>query len=257
MFTKGNQGGWTFVNWGWQAGGEFERQVDGKWEAAFDEQPIVEAMQFIKDLRWEHDVLQDELLLDAGQSFPLAATHQCGMAMYTPEWFDIVVTQHGGKLEDLGMTVLPAGPAGHVNQMGGVYSVINASASPEVQEAAFQWITWNSFDLAAMENEMKNRQETGALVGLPSIPKYKAGSATYEQEQALITKYRNVPEYATYVQEAGQYVRPEPPVATQDLYATLDTVIQTVLTDQNADPQALLTQAASEFQTKYLDPANQ
>jgi WD40 repeat protein/ABC-type glycerol-3-phosphate transport system substrate-binding protein len=256
IFTQSNQGGWTFINWGWQAGGEFERYEDGQWKAVFDEQPVVDALQFIKDLRWKHDVLQDALLLDAGQSFPLAATHQCGMAIYAPEWFDIIVNQYDGDLDDLGMTILPQGPGGRANLMGGVYHVIVAPAAqtaPEVREAAFNWIAWSVFDFEALENMLKLRRETGALVGLPWIPKFKPESETGRREQELIDEYRNVPYYQTYVEEAGKYVRPGPPVATNDLYAILDTVIQTVLTDENADPQALLTQAVEEFQAQHLD----
>ena len=86
---------------------------------------------------------------------------------------------------------------------------------------------------------------------------YKPGSRTAQQEQELVDKYRNVPYFKTYVEEAGQYARPEPPIATQELYAALDGIIQTVLTDKNADPQALLTQAAQEFQAKYLGAAGE
>ncbi len=243
------------MNWGWQAGGEFERYEDGQWKAVFDEQPIVDALQFIQDLRWEHDVLQDALLLDAGKSFALAATHQCGMAIYAPEWFDNV-TKHerfDGNLDDLGMTILPQGPGGYANLIGGSYHVINAQAEPEVVEAAFDWIAWSVFDFEAIENTLKLRRASGALVGLPWMPKFKPESETRRRERELIGEYSNVPYYKIYVEQAGNYARPEPPVASQDLYAILDEVIQAVLTDENADPQALLTQAAQEFQTQYLD----
>jgi hypothetical protein len=42
----------------------------------------------------------------------------------------------------------------------------------------------------------------------------------------------------------------EPKVKTQEVYALLDTVVQTVLTDQNADIDALLAQVQSDAQTK-------
>lgn len=253
IFTTSNQGGWTFVNWGWQAGGEFERYEDGKWKAVFDEQPVVDALEFIKDLRWEHDVLQDEPFLNAGASFSLAATHQCGMAMYVPEWFDIIVSQCDGKLDDLGMTILPEGPGGHANLMGGTYLAISADASPEVREAAFEWIAWSDFDFEALEIRTKLRRETGALIGLPIVPKFRSGSEMDRRERDLLDEYRNVPYYQTYTEEVGKYIRPEPPIATQDLYATLDTMIQTVLTDVSANPQTLLDGAAQEFQIRHLD----
>ena len=39
---------------------------------------------------------------------------------------------------------------------------------------------------------------------------------------------------------------PEPPSHAQEMYAILDTVVQTVLTDKDADVAALLTQADAD-----------
>ena len=44
---------------------------------------------------------------------------------------------------------------------------------------------------------------------------------------------------------------PEPRVATQDVYALLDTVVQSVLTDENADIAALLADAQSQADALY------
>ncbi len=41
---------------------------------------------------------------------------------------------------------------------------------------------------------------------------------------------------------------PEPSHHTQEMYAILDTVVQAVLTDENADIDALLTDAQSQVQ---------
>ena len=49
--TKNNQGGWMFMNIAWGFGADFEKQVDGKWTAAFDSQEAADALQFIKDLK--------------------------------------------------------------------------------------------------------------------------------------------------------------------------------------------------------------
>jgi ABC-type glycerol-3-phosphate transport system substrate-binding protein len=257
MLSKSNQGGWTFVNLGWQAGGEFERRVGDKWQAAFAEPPIVAAMQFVKDLRWKHNVLSTELLLDGGATFPMLAKHECGMAIYPPEWFEYVL-QTGGTLEDLGLTGLPAGPGGRANLMGGSYRAINSRAKPAAQQAAMEWIIWQSFSLDALELEITTPARAGVRVpwsiAIRSLM-YKPDSEQARKERELLDKYRNVPYFKTYVEQVGQYARPEPFVAPQELYAALDGVIQAVLKDEKADPQALLTQAAQDFQTKYLDAA--
>ena len=43
-----------------------------------------------------------------------------------------------------------------------------------------------------------------------------------------------------------QSVVPEPAAATQEMYAVLDSVVQAVLTDENADIEALLAEANTE-----------
>ena len=48
-------------------------------------------------------------------------------------------------------------------------------------------------------------------------------------------------------------IRLEEPFYCQELYAILDGVIQTVITDPQADPQLLLDQAVDQFQREYLD----
>ena len=40
------------------------------------------------------------------------------------------------------------------------------------------------------------------------------------------------------------------------MYKILDSCVQAVLTDENADPQALLDKAVEDFQRDYLDTYN-
>ena len=55
--TTDNAGGWFFTNIAWSYGTEFMKQrEDGSWEATFDTPETVEALQFIKDLKWKHNV---------------------------------------------------------------------------------------------------------------------------------------------------------------------------------------------------------
>ncbi len=74
-----------------------------------------------------------------------------------------------------------------------------------------------------------------------------------QRERALLSKFRDFPYYKTYLEQAAQTARPEPPIDTQEMYAALDRAILGVLKDKDADPQALLTAAAQEFQANFLD----
>lgn len=65
----------------------------------------------------------------------------------------------------------------------------------------------------------------------------------------LANKYQNVPaqNYLPFV-NAGLKLRAEPRNQTQKMYAQLDTVMQAILTNANANPQQLLDDAAKQFQ---------
>lgn len=252
MFTRQNQGGWTFLNWGWQAGGDFERQEGGRWKATFDEPPVVAALQFIKDLHWKHDVLQDQLELDGSQINPMIMDHKCGMA--------IAVADDLGALDDgtdnLRLSLLPAGPGGRASVMGGGYMAINTKAAPEVRQAAWEWIRWYGYSGESVDITIANAGEQWQGQNSTRHLLFKPNSESAREQRERLNLHHNLPFFRSYVEAAAQYARPEPPIATQDLYRTLDGVIMAVLTDENADPQALLMEAAQEFQTQYLDPAS-
>ena len=251
ILTQHNQGGWNFVNWGWQAGGDFEQQTGGKWKAVFDEAPVVEAMTFIQQLRWKHNVLQDDLVLDAGGLIEKLPKHECGMAFIAADWFQGITTD--SNLDDFGLTKLPTGPGGDANLMGGAYNIVKAGLTPEETQAAFEWITWYSFNLEALETDLRSQVGRNHWTFLNRSLMYKPNSQLSIQERELLDKYRGLPYYRDYVEAAGKYARIEPPIAVQELYATLDKVLWEVLTDENADPQTLLTEAAQKFQAEYLD----
>lgn len=251
ILTQHNQGGWNFVNWGWQAGGTFEQQVAGKWETAMAEAPVVEAMTFMQQLRWQHDVLQKDLALDAGGLIERLPRHECGMALIAPDWFQAIAVDD--NLDDFGLTKLPTGPNGDANLMGGAFNIIKAGLSPEEQQAAFEWITWYGFSLEALENDLRSQEGINHWTFVNRSLMYKPGSQLGNQERELLDKYRGLPYYKDYVEAAGKYARLEPPIAVQELYAALDKVLWEVLNNENADPQTLLTQAAEKFQADYLD----
>jgi hypothetical protein len=65
----------------------------------------------------------------------------------------------------------------------------------------------------------------------------------------LNKKYANVPlQNYTPFTSSTVALRAEPRNQTQKMYATLDPVMQAILTNPSADPQTLLNQAAQQFQ---------
>ena len=86
-------------------------------------------------------------------------------------------------------------------------------------------------------------------VGTPELPIFS--QQQYQQYQDWIKSYVNVPldQMTTFTSNVfGAKLVNEPAVATQDVYKSLDPVVQAVLTDKNANIQSLLQQANQQAQ---------
>jgi hypothetical protein len=85
---------------------------------------------------------------------------------------------------------------------------------------------------------------------VPALPIFD--KATYDESQTWIKDYINVPtaQMTSFTSKIfEQPIVTEPTAHTQDLYAALDPVVQAVLTDKNADIDALLDAANKQIQT--------
>jgi len=247
--------GWHFLNWVWQAGGDFERRVDGKWKAVFNEPEAVEALQFVKDLNWKYKVVQANVLATNDDMFELFAAEKIAMAIFTPEYLLYIVDKLGYPIENIGIALLPAGPAGRVNQMGGGYMIIPSYTPPERARLALDAML-QEYDPVLIERRVALQREQGRLVGLPALPVFHG--PYQEKIAAIMDKYRNVAAYPGLMEEAVKYVRAEPPFYSNQLYhEILSPIVQEVLTNADANPKALLDKGAARFQERFLDKVNE
>ncbi len=243
--------GWHFLNWVWQAGGDFEQEINGKWTAVFDSPEAIAALQFVKDLRWKYDVLQQDLLASNDDLFEQFAAERIAMALFTPEYLMYLVEKLGYPIENIGIALLPAGPAGRANQMGGAYSIINPNIAPEKAQMAFNLIVFD-YELDTIELKCRTQAEQGRIVGHPVLPVF---SEEYQSKiDIIVDKYRTVPAMPELMREASKHLHSEPSYFAQQLYDEfLSIAVQAVLTDRNADPATLLRKAARDFQKRFLD----
>ncbi len=250
--------GWHFLNWVWQAGGDFEKKIDGKWTAVFDSQEAINALQFIKDLRWRHDVLQSNLLCNNDDLFELFTSERIAMALFTPEYLKYLVEKFNFPLEKIGICLLPAGPGGRANQMGGGYGIINPNIDSKKIEMAINLLLFD-YDPYVMEERAKFQREEGEkilghppMIGWGTLPLFK--SEYQSKIDTILDKYRTIPSQKELMAEALKYIHPEPPFYSQQLYGeALGPSIQAVLTNKNSDPAKLLKDANTMFQKRFLD----
>ncbi|MGI8907443.1 MAG: ABC transporter substrate-binding protein [Candidatus Sumerlaeaceae bacterium] len=251
--TGGN--GWHFLNWVWQAGGDFEKKLpDGRWISVFHEPPAVQALQFVKDLRWKHDVLQRNVLASNDELFQLFASGRIAMAIFTMEYLQNLVDKYEMPLQRIGIALLPAGPGGRANQIGGGFALINPRLTGLRKQRAFDMLVLDA-DLQVIDQKMKLLHSQGRRVGIPAVPIFKPEyQAKYD---AVIDKYRNLPAQRELMEAAAKAARFEPARESQTLYRDyLGPAVQDVLVSRNANPGALLDSASKRFQARVLDALN-
>ncbi|MBN2984059.1 ABC transporter substrate-binding protein [Cohnella algarum] len=261
--TKNNQGGWQFMTIAWSFGAEFEKQVDGKWQAVFNSPEAVAALQYMKDLKWKYDVLPDNVLVDVNDMYRLFGTDQVAMAFGTSDWMNNPINDYKMNKDNLAVSAVPAGPGGRVSLTGGSLFMFANNSTPEQIEAGFKWLKIKGVSPEASEESLKGLEESLAadrklnrIVGPHGMQAW-INEERVQAEDAIRQKHKNVnlDLWSDYMKNEGVTIRPEEPVNAQELYKTLDAVVQAVLTDENADPKALLDAAVADFQRDYLDKA--
>lgn len=261
MPTTSNQGGWHFLNIAWSNGVEFMAQENGKWIAKFDTQECYDTLQYIKDLKWKYDVLPTNAFMTMTDLETQLATDQLAMYFRPADSSAPLIETYGMSKDNIAQCRVPEGTAGRIAQMGGTVYMIANNATEEQKTACGKWLDFigtsprvTEESEAQTEKNMQTNAEKGYVVGVNEMQIWNT-----EERNKLVDrmneKYCNVNKkfFADYEMYDTVTIRPEEPERCQELYSLIDSCIQAVLTDENADPKQLIHQAAQDFQTNYLD----
>lgn len=254
QMTASNTGGWILTTMVYALGGRAEA-VDGETvTATIDTPEYRQALEHLQAMRWQDDSMGDEFLYDWPTSHADFGAGQIGMFISGGGDYGNLVTQNAMDPDDYGVTVLPLEGEDAAVLGGGTLAAVNAKATAAEQAAAVQWIDFffmsKLTDESAAVADAQAVADQGQPVGAPILPVFD--QETYDASQEWIAEYINVPleQFAPYSDNIyDQPLQPEPPAATQDLYAALDPVVQAVLTDDGADIDALLAEAEANVQT--------
>ena len=257
--SKSNHGGWYFMNILWSFGAEMMENRDGKWIATFASEEGVKALQYIKDLKWKYDVLQDELLADAGMCGRMLSTGEVAMEMDIRSNLDNYVDKFGLDVTNVAMSRLPAGPAGRFSQVGA--NVWLFSGTEEQIDACFKWLEMTGQGAAVTDATKEQwdkiysiKHEKNQVVGIRSANLW-INDERVKAEEEIMEKYRTVETkfFEDYVNGEGVEYKCEPERCVQQMYAALDIAIQQVLMDKNADCKTVLEKVQADFQVNFLD----
>ncbi len=242
--STSNQGGWHFTNWMYTAGGDMQSSNGAK--ATFNSDKGMSVLQLLKNMRFTDKSTTQQQLFTQADTLQLLATGKVAMVVMAPDQLGTLKTQYQANLDDFGIGPMPQN-GGNAALTGGNIFIFNPKSSPDVWKAAFDYIIYSNFDLSVMENSLAAAASSGQVVGAPTNVLF---TGAFQQKLTdLANKYANVPvhNYTPFTNSTAA-LRPEPRNSAQKMYAALDPVVQAVLTDPNADPQALLNQAAQQFQ---------
>ena len=261
MPTTNNVGGWHFLNIAWAFGVEFEKQrEDGSWEATFDTQER-DALQFIKDLRWKYDTLPTDTVLDQAGIQKQFAIGEAAMFFSNPPT-GALFNKYGMAVDDVMAVKMPKGKAGRFSQMGGGVYMFSKNSTTEQIKAGLKWLDFtgatykisddiiqaqrNSFELNKKNNDIILDREPFSIW---------TNAERNEKMQQLRAEYTNVDpkNYEQYYDFSDVTIRPEPTACAQQLYAVLDSCIQEVITNKDADVNELISTANDDFQKNHLD----
>jgi multiple sugar transport system substrate-binding protein len=245
--TSGNTGGWHLTNWIYTAGGDLETVNGGKTTAAFNNDKAVAWLKQLQAMKHVDKSMTHDVIVGYDDGLRAIATGKAAMVVEAPDTLSTLKSSFQADMADLGMWPMPQN-GGNAALSGGHVYVFKAGDSADLLQAAVDWCSYYRFDLDVIENTTANQAAAGLPVGGPANVLF---SGDYQAKRTAITnKYANLPQdnYAPF-SEAKLSLRPEPTVQTQKLYASLDPVVQAVLSNPNADPQALLDTAARQFQT--------
>ncbi len=263
--TTGNAGGWRFTPVAWAYGVEFMKQdKDGKWQATFNTPECVQALQWVKDLKWKYNAIPENVLIDNAKQRNSFGAGEAAMTF--AEGSSTTAFLAGGMQKDnLGFIQMPAGPVRHVTLIGGGYNVFNSNATDEQIDAAFKYLDWvglgRKFDdevKSKMIEDIQLKIDNGEQIGVLNSSPYTDDDPKRAFEIQLNTVDManvNMNQVKLYNDQSNIEWQQEEPVEAQALYAVLDNAIQAVLTDENADCAKLIEEACKNFQTT-LDTVN-
>ncbi len=260
LLAKDNAGGWHFSNIAWAFGATLTLEENGKFVANVDTSEAIAAMEYIKSLRWEYDVLTpDPTNEDWGTGFVNLGTGAAAMYIGANDAVNQPTQVNGLAVDKLSMCALPAGPGGaQYSLSGGTPYMFAKNATPEQINAALDYLEIMGKAPVATEDAvagMRADAQNRVASGVPVIPRFPCWIAedVLAAEDAIVAEFGNVDtklyeSYFNILKKEGN-LRLEEVGSAQDLYAELTKVLQAVITDKNANVAELMKTADANYQT--------
>jgi multiple sugar transport system substrate-binding protein len=250
-----NTGGWQLTTSTYAMGGRMEAVGgDGKVTATVNNDKTKAVLQRLKAMRWQDKSMGSTFDYAWGTINQAFAAGQVGMFTGGSDLYTWMIQNASLKPDDYGVSTIPLENDPNAGVLGGgTLAAVNVVTTEAERDAAVAWIDFYYIQKLLTEDgavaDAKALTANNQPVGVPSLPIFD--KATYDESQKWIQSYINVPVAQMTPFTSKIFDQPlvtEPVAHTQELYAALDPVVQAVLTDQNADIDALLDAANAQIQ---------
>jgi ABC-type glycerol-3-phosphate transport system substrate-binding protein len=254
MGKNDNTAGWILTTVVYTLGGRMEKGTGKNVVATLNNPQTVTALNMLKKLHWTDNSMGSNFdygWSDINQAF---AAGNVGMYISGSDVYTNLVQASKIDPSIYGLAALPLAKNKNAGVLGGGTLVsVKPSASSAEKAAAMKWIDFfYEAPLVSKSRAIQNAKTlaaNGQPVGVPALPLFN--KQQYDLANTWIKPYINVPlqQMKPFLTDVfNQQLIPEPPVATQSVYNALNSVVEAVLTDKNANISALLSQANSVAQ---------
>ncbi|WP_246120307.1 ABC transporter substrate-binding protein [Cohnella terricola] len=258
---KGTEAGWNWTNFLYAAGGEVQSVADGKVTATFNSEAGLKALQFYKDLK-DANVIPKNWALGYGDALTLFNQGRGAMVMCgSGNALDGAINQGKINKDDVLLYPIPSMTKGgkHTGVAGGNYKVINGLATPDQQQAAFDFVVDEYFTDAYLDSidAQITSQKAKNQVYVPQLINYWNDSSEYGKKyEEILAKHDNVYNYSPELSKLMES-KPEATYETQAYYGEMANAIQKVFTSKgDLDLQKLLDDTAAKVQKGSFDKVN-
>lgn len=254
--TTNNGGGWHFTAAVYSFGGKIVEKQGDKYVAAINAEPAKKYLELLRAMRWSDNSAGTQQLRNHNDTLKDFASGKIGMWISHPDSYGNYLEQYGGKPENFGVGPHPQA-GGNATLLGGGVSFVVATATDAQRDAGIKWIDFcylkDQYDPETSAKFAKSAAADNAPVGIPRVSLFNEEITA--AREAAIKPYVNVPirNFAPFAEGTKSLtLEGEPPIASQDIYASLDATVQAILTRQDADVDDELTKA-SERITRILE----
>jgi ABC-type glycerol-3-phosphate transport system substrate-binding protein len=256
MGKNDNTAGWILTTMVYSLGGRMESGNGTSATATLNNAQTLAALTMLKTMRWADNSMGanfDYGWSDINQAF---AAGTVGMYISGSDVFTNLVSASNIDPSIYGITTIPLAVGNKKAAVlgGGTLAAVRPTASADERAAAVKWIDfYYEQPLIDKQQAIRNAKSLVAgkqPVGVPALPVFNKAQFNLSNN-VWIKPFINVPQTQMKPFTTGifnQTLAPEPAASTQSVYHSLDTVVEAVLTNKDANITQLLDEANSTAQ---------